>query len=68
MSTSLEQDSIAIPRPDGVGYAGSQMRLSDDVFASDELNDKYNEHVKRKEEIRQRIEDLMREKEFLAGL
>lgn len=39
-----------------------------DQFASDELNHQYNEHVRRKEEIRQRIEDLMREKEFLTGL
>ena len=45
-----------------------QASTTEEVFASDELNIQYNEHVRRKDEIRKRIEDLMREKEFLAGL
>jgi hypothetical protein len=38
------------------------------VFASDEFNDMYNEHVRRKEQIRNKIEALMREKSFLENM
>ena len=37
-------------------------------FLTDELNKQYHEHLKRKEEIRQRIEGLTREKGFLERL
>jgi|SaaInl85LU_5_DNA_1037374.scaffolds.fasta_scaffold292335_1 hypothetical protein len=35
------------------------------IFSSDEFNNMYNEHVRRKEEIRNRIEAMTREKHFL---
>ena len=37
-------------------------------FQSDEFNDLYNEHVRRKEQIRQKMERLTREKQFLENL
>jgi hypothetical protein len=40
----------------------------DTVFASDEFNQMYNEHVRRKDEIRNRIEAMTREKHFLEQL
>lgn len=71
-----EQDSIMLKHPDVIVGYGDASPLdiapgeasSFDHFTSDALNQQYNEHVKRKEEIRQRIENLMREKEFLKGL
>ena len=42
-----------------------QVPSRDTVFASDEFNQIYNEHVRRKEEIRNRIEAMTREKHFL---
>ena len=40
----------------------------DTQFASDEFNAMYNEHVRRKDEIRNRIEAMTREKHFLEQL
>ena len=38
------------------------------TFESDEFNNMYNEHVRRKEEIRKNMEKLTREKQFLENL
>jgi hypothetical protein len=45
-----------------------QYPVRDTQFASDEFNQMYNEHVRRKEEIRNRIEAMTREKHFLEQL
>lgn len=45
-----------------------QFPTRDNQFASDEFNNMYNEHVRRKEEIRNRIEAMTREKHFLEQL
>ena len=37
-------------------------------FLTDELNKEYHEHLRKKEEIRGRIEELTREKNFLTKL
>ena len=43
-------------------------REKDTVFATDEFNQMYNEHVRRKEQIRNKIEAMTREKHFLEQL
>lgn len=70
LPNSDNTSSMLVDRDAGaVDYGDDGPRTAaQDLFAADELNNKYNEHVKRKEEIRRRIEDLMREKEFLTGL
>jgi len=43
----------------------TQPDANNEVFKSDEFNNMYMEHVRRKEEIRERIEAMTREKNFL---
>lgn len=56
--------------PDGgVGYGQAEpIGAGKEAPEDDELAGQYHYYLKRKEETRRRIEDLMRERDFLSGL